>query len=121
MRRDRSPAPTNGAATGFPPFVARAPWWGPDLQTLRNHLRRIDPDLAPWPSRTIEFPMGDGSGDVLLASLHRPDDAGQNARRPLVLLIHGLAGSADSIHVRASARHLLQQGFPVLRLNLRGA
>ena len=65
--------------------------------------------------------MGDGSGDVLLASLHRPDDAGQNARRPLVLLIHGLAGSADSIHVRASARHLLQQGFPVLRLNLRGA
>lgn len=105
----------------LPGFWPRPPWCGGDLQTLRNHLRRIDPDLAPWPSRTIEFPMGDGSGDVLLASLHRPDDAGQNARRPLVLLIHGLAGSADSIHVRASARHLLQQGFPVLRLNLRGA
>lgn len=105
----------------LPSFWARPPWYGGDLQTLRNYLRRIDPDLGPWPGRRIEFPMGDGSGDVLLASLHRPGCDADPLRRPLVVLIHGLAGCEDSIYIRASARYLLQQGFPVLRLNLRGA
>jgi uncharacterized protein len=102
----------------FPTFRSRAPWWGGDLQTLRNTLRARRLSFADAPGAPVEFPMADGSGDVLIGSLHRPAcDRG----RPLVLVIHGLAGSEDSAHMLASARHFLDLGYPVLRLNLRGA
>ncbi len=107
-----------GAPLIFPPFRSRAPWWGRDLQTLRNSILRDQPSRADIPAERIEFPMADGSGDILLGSLHRPQTAGD---RPLVVILHGLAGSADSVYMLASARHLLDLGYPVLRLNLRGA
>ncbi|MCC7046898.1 MAG: alpha/beta fold hydrolase [Alphaproteobacteria bacterium] len=61
--------------------------------------------------------MRDGSGDRLAAALHRP----ARAKRPLVLLIHGLGGSENSIYMQASAAHHLARGHPVVRLSLRGA
>ena len=104
------------AALSFPRFRSRLPWWGRDLQTLRNYIVSIESSLAPFPAERVEFPMTDG--DRLLASLHRPaEDLG----RPLVVLIHGLTGSEDSAYIRASALYLLDLGYPVLRLNLRGA
>ena len=104
------------AALSFPRFRSRLPWWGRDLQTLRNYIVSIESSLAPYPAERVEFPMTDG--DRLLASLHRPaEDLG----RPLVVLIHGLTGSEDSAYIRASALHFLDQGYRVLRLNLRGA
>jgi uncharacterized protein len=106
------------SAASFPPFVPRPPWLGPDLQTLRNFLRRPAVDLSSFPFERIELPMPDGSGDRLLGDLNRPaDDAG----KPLVVLIHGLTGCSTGIYVLASARNLLRHGYPVLRLNLRGA
>ena len=100
-----------------PDFVARFPWLGGDLQTLRNFVVRPRPDLAPWPARRIELPLADGSGDRLLAVLQ--DNPGE--ARPLVVLVHGLTGCQDSFYVLATTRHFLDQGYPVLRLNLRGA
>ncbi len=100
------------------PFVARAPWWGGDLQTLRNTFVRGRADLTPWPGKRLALPMRDGSGDALAAALHRPMGAGG---RPLVVLVHGLTGCEDSAYIRASAARLLGAGHPVLRLNLRGA
>lgn len=111
------PAPPLSAAA-FPAFRARPPWLGGDLQTLRNYLVRPRLDLAAWPAERLSLAMGDGSGDRLVASLHRPAPA---AAKPLVVLIHGLTGCADSTYVLATARHLLSLGHPVLRLNLRGA
>ena len=107
-------------------FRARFPWKGGDLQTVRNALARPTIDLGPWPSETLQFATDDGSGDLLIGQLARPaagDDAGDDAGTagPLVILIHGLTGCEDSIYVRATARHLLQAGHAVLRLNLRGA
>jgi predicted alpha/beta-fold hydrolase len=100
-------------------FVPRAPWWGGDLQTLRNYLRkRRPPDLTPWPGLRLELPVLDGSGDRLSVCLHQP---AIEAGRPLAVLIHGLTGSEDSIYLRASTRHLLGLGYPVVRLNQRGA
>ncbi len=105
-----------GTPATFPPFRGRAPWWGPDLQTVRNYIVHDYADLTPWPAESLFFPMA--NGDRLSASFHRPDN---NGKRPTVLLIHGFTGCADSAYVLASARHLLENGYPVLRLNLRGA
>ena len=61
--------------------------------------------------------MRDGSGDRLLAKLHRAS----RAPRGLVVLVHGLTGCEDSFYIRISARFWLEAGYSVLRLNLRGA
>ena len=113
----RAPAPD---AAVFPPFVARAPWWGGDLQTLRSVLIRRHATLAEYPVERLALPLDDGSGDRLLAVLNRPSREAVPAR-PLVILVHGLTGLEDSFYLRNSAAHLLALGFPVLRLNLRGA
>ena len=62
--------------------------------------------------------MEDGTGDALMAMLHRPSTA---TDRPLAVLAHGLTGCEDSAYMRNSTHSLLQAGYPVLRLNLRGA
>ncbi len=62
--------------------------------------------------------MADGSGDALVGLLQAPATA---TRRPLAVLVHGLSGSEDSAYMIASAQTLLENGYPVLRLNLRGA
>jgi predicted alpha/beta-fold hydrolase len=111
-------ADPRSGAPDFPPFRPRLPWLGGDLQTLRNYLVVRPPDLADWPGRRLELALADGSGDRLAAVLHRPQGPGE---RPLAVLIHGLTGCEDSHYIRASARHLLGRGHPVLRLNLRGA
>lgn len=106
----------------FPPFRERPPWIGGDLQTVCNSvLDRVGAGPQGPVCRHVErlsFPMEDGTGDVLLARIDRPHPPGD---RPLVLLIHGITGSEDSAYMRASAGYLFEQGYPVLRLNLRGA
>lgn len=103
----------------FPPFRPRFPWWGGDLQTLASRLRGGAVDLAPHASERQRFSLTDGTGDTLLATLHRPTMP--KAGTPLVLLIHGLTGSEDSLYILSQARLLLDRGHRVLRLNLRGA
>lgn len=110
-----------GAASldlGLPPFRPLWPWLGGDLQTLRNWLVKPRPPIERWPAEALSFDMNDGSGDRLVGILQRPQE---DARRPLVVLVHGLTGSSDSSYMRTSAVHLLQSGYPVMRLNLRGA
>jgi predicted alpha/beta-fold hydrolase len=96
------------------PFRARTPWWGADLQTLRNVL--VDPGAA-LPGERLLLDTGDGSGDRLAATLNRPAEA---TGRPLVLLLHGLSGCEDSAYMRHAARFFLARGHTVLRLNMRG-
>lgn len=99
-------------------FQGRTPWWGGDLQTLRNYCL---PQKAPLPGQSwaIEFPMSDGSGDRLTGTLHRPADPAR--KDPLILLVHGLTGCEDSSYVRESTFFHIGRGRSVLRLNLRGA
>lgn len=106
-----------GARDTFPRFVPRPPWLTGDLQTLRNILRRPFHDLSPWREERVEVPLDEAGGDRLLAHIHTP----QEKPRAVTVLIHGLSGCADSVYVRATALHLLQQGHAVIRLNLRGA
>jgi predicted alpha/beta-fold hydrolase len=76
-------------------------------------------DLAPHTSERMAFPMADRTGDILLGMLDRP--AAPAAGRPLVLLMHGLYGQRNSAYMLNAARHLLDSGYCVLRLNMRGS
>ncbi len=111
--------PPSIASLHLPPFRPRFPWWGGDLQTLANLLRRPALSLVPHRSERLTLPLVDGTGDTLLAMLDRPADAKNGL--PLVILIHGLTGKETSEYVLSAARHLLAAGHRVLRLNLRGA
>ncbi|MEQ9642647.1 MAG: alpha/beta fold hydrolase [Alphaproteobacteria bacterium] len=104
-------------ATGFepPPFRARAPWWGADLQTLRNTL--VDQG-TPLPGERLLIDTADGCGDRLQAVVNRPDAPED---KPLVFMVHGLSGCEDSAYMLHAARHWLDRGHAVMRLNLRGA
>jgi predicted alpha/beta-fold hydrolase len=102
----------------FPSFVPRAPWWGADLQTVRSVLLRQTFPLEDFPEKRLRFRMPDLSGDVLHGILNRPAEPRD---LPLIVLVHGLTGCAESHYMRASAAILLRRGFTVMRLNLRGA
>jgi len=85
---------------------------------VRNYLRRHAP-LDGHAEERVILPLEDGTGDRLAAMLNRP--AVPVAGRPLVILIHGLTGDEVSVYIKRSASNLLAEGYPVLRLNLRGA
>lgn len=106
------------------PLAPRWPWLGGDLQTLRNFLRG-PVAVPPGNGRLLLLDLADGTGDRLAARLDLPGPAvGPGERtvaRPLAILIHGLTGCEGSAYMGSAAAHLLAHGFPVLRLNLRGA
>jgi predicted alpha/beta-fold hydrolase len=99
---------------GLPAFRPRFPWWGGDLQTLRDSVR--PPRLPSEQGRRLEIPIG--AGDRLLALLEQPR---HQAPCGVVLVLHGLGGGADGVGPRRLALALLEEGFAVVRLNLRGA
>src|SRR5208337_1189701 len=116
---DRAMETEPSSATTFAPFRPRAPWFGPDLQTVRNTLRHRAPALSRYTVTRLAFEMSDRSGDRLVGHLQDPGPGSD--LRPLVVLIHGLAGSAQSAYMETSAAHWLARGHRVLRLDLRGA
>ena len=102
----------------LPPFRPRFPWWSADLQTIAVLLGTYPSNLSPHTSERLCFCLADRSGDILVAMLDRP--AMQKAGRPLVVIVHGLTGCENSPYVLNAARHLLDRGYRVLRVNLRG-
>ena len=97
--------------------MARWPWIGADLQTLRNALAPPRYDLSAYRSERLMLPLADDTGDTLSGLLQHP----VGPPGPLAVLIHGLSGTEDSAYMLASAAALLTGGYRVLRLNLRGA
>ena len=92
----------------------RLPWWGPDLQTLRDTLRPQRQAQDGASSITIDL----GAGEALLGRTTSPQ--GQQLAG-LVVVVHGLGGCSEGQGIRRLAHHLHATGFAVLRLNLRGA
>ncbi|MBL4802917.1 MAG: alpha/beta fold hydrolase [Emcibacter sp.] len=98
-----------------PDFHAGLKWRGADLQTLRNTI--VGPAMALTPGfQRVSFDMG--TGQSLQAAFHPSSKSG---RLPLIIIIHGMSGDEKSPNVVSSAAHFCSLGFPVLRLNLRGA
>ncbi len=117
---------------GVSVYRQRWPWFGGDLQTLRDTLRPAafpvdggEPVQIPVP------PLASGAADAgeLLAYLDRPLRTGEGgsathaaiAPKALVVVLHGLGGSSRRQGLRRLTLSLQGAGFAVLRLNLRGA
>lgn len=84
---------------------------GAHLQTLAQWLRPV-PRLALRRER-LELSDGDFL-DLGWSGEH-------NARGPLAVLVHGLAGGFDSKYLRGTARRLIALGWRTVTLQLRGA
>ena len=109
---------SRGPAIDMPEFRAQPPWFGGDLQTLRDWFlgARVAPPPAGGDPLTIF--ADDGSGDCLSVYLHR-GDGGRG--RPVVFLWHGLTGDAASASISHAASYFLSCGAHEARVNLRGA
>ncbi len=91
-----------------PPFLLRLP----DVQTVCAGLRAY---AAPPPNEPLRAALRDGRGDLLLHASWRDD-----ARRPAVLILHGLGGTSQSPYVVRAALAALAHGCHAVRMNARG-
>ena len=88
-------------------------WWlpGPHLQTLWNPMCRKPPALQRQRERLwLE------DGDFLDLDWYGPHEA----TAPLVLVLHGLTGSSNSLYVLGLQQALAAQGWASVALNWRG-
>ena len=100
---------------GLAPFRQAFPWYGPDLQTLRDSL--CPPRGLSIQADRLLIPLP--RGGQLLALLSTP--AAASPIQGLVLLVHGLGSHGDTSSLIRLSRLLLDHRLAVLRLNLRGA
>lgn len=88
-------------------------WWlpGPHLQTLWNPFFRKAPRLE---RRRERLWLADG--DFIDLDWHGPHEA----TAPLVLVLHGLTGSSNSLYVLGLQQQLNAQGWASVAINWRG-
>tara|TARA_Y100001934_G_scaffold6069_1_gene8221 strand:- start:29377 stop:30381 length:1005 start_codon:yes stop_codon:yes gene_type:complete len=99
----------------FPRFQERAPWFGGDLQTLRNFfVRRMGRGPGVLPGEQLKLQLSDGGKLAARLTEGEPN-------MPLAVVIHGLTGCETATNVVVAAHHLNGLGYSVLRINLRGA
>src|SRR5262245_24508764 len=87
----------------------------------RLPLRRaaVERRAVPLLQSTVEEVLDCGDG-VRLLGLHSAQERRGRARpEQLVVLHHGWEGSAQSLYILSLGQILFEQGFDVLRLNLR--
>jgi len=104
------------------PFREVLPWIGGDLQTLRDTFV-IDLGKSKK-NKKIFFPINkilskNFECDYLLGFLELPESL--NSLRGFVIVTHGLGGSTKRFGLRRISRKLSNNGFGVLKLNLRGS
>ena len=100
------------------------PRWGtnPHFQTISAALLGKIPGYTPRQvgllNESVVVPTQDDTGDRLFLHVHRflgPE----NENSPVIVLIHGLEGSSDSLYIIKMADKFLKAGFHVVRMNLR--
>lgn len=102
--------------SGPPTFEPHPLLAGFHRQTLASALLRG----GRAPSAVTREVMVDEANRLRLrCSWHAPDRV--EAGRPVLVLLHGLGGSADSPYMRVTARKAFAEGFDVVRVNQRGA
>ncbi len=94
-------------------------WSTGHLQTIRSRAMPLRFELTRFGTqRFVSVDLDDGTGDALVVSVHRSYRATDQtsrvtarATRPLVVLVHGLGGTAESDYVRRCAAGLLGAGL----------
>lgn len=94
-------------------FRARRPWYGGDLQTLRNSLIG-----APEPLDAEERLLAAIDVGAINLAVNHP--GGGRPTDKVLLLVHGLGGSETSSYMITAARHFMARGYTVVRMNYRG-
>ena len=89
-------------------------WWlpGPHAQTLGARLLRSRRDVA-FTRERVELPDGD------FVDLDWAEVGGRDSSAPLVLVLHGLEGSARSTYAIELYRQLTRHGLAAVGLNFR--
>lgn len=85
------------------------------LPSLPTRRRSVEKRAAPVIAASRDLVLDCGDGVRLLGRLAEPVPK----RGQLAVLLHGWEGSADSLYLLSVAQALFEQGFTVLRLNLR--
>ena len=122
MERNNSKASIFSDYLKNKPFREVLPWIGGDLQTLRDTFV-IDFDKSKK-NKKILFPINKILSkkfecDYLLGFLELPEKL--SSLRGFVIVTHGLGGSTKRFGLRRISRKLANNGFGVLKLNLRGS
>lgn len=102
------------------PFVPSRLLGHAHLQTIVGEIfpRRLSTRHDPWRAARQEVLFELTDGDRLQAFVHlQPDDPAR--RRPVVLQLHGLEGSADSHYQVGLSAKAFAAGFHSVRLNFR--
>lgn len=106
-----------------PSFRPRRWLRGRHFQTILSSLpprsSRIERRAIPLRAASAELLLECGDGVVLQAFHSSPAKIGGEPGRQLAVLLHGWEGSADSSYVLSASQTLFEQGFEVVRLNLR--
>ena len=104
----------NDVGAMIPPFGGeRPPWLGGDAQTVRHFLRMDAP--PPPPGQEVVLELDDG--DKLLAAFHQAEGPSKGC----IIAVHGLNGCMDAQHILWLVPQVLDTGFSLLRVNMRGA
>jgi len=102
-------------------YRPKAPWFGGDLQTVSAVLSPPKISLADTAAEDLRIHTDDGTPDILTGERV----TGQGDRAPdrdvTVVLLHGLMGDFDRGYMRLLTRYFVDHGYPVVRMNLRGA
>lgn len=116
-----TPSPRPPLALARPALACVPPRWarGPHGQTLAGRFLPFRGPTPPW--QRLEVDLGDGDALVIrVADGPVAKDPAQGAP-PVVVLLHGVGGSADSNYMVRMASRLHGLGFAVASVNHRGA
>lgn len=102
-------------------FIEVFPWIGGDLQTIRDSLC-FNFKLSEN-SEKVFIPVNNNCSDnyikdYLLGFLEFPNNS---IPKGLVIITHGLGGSTKRFGLRRISKKLLDEGYIIFKLNLRGA
>jgi predicted alpha/beta-fold hydrolase len=88
---------------------------GPHVQTIAGKVLRPDPGVGLWRER-----LDTRDGDFLDLDFAFDPAVDAGASTPLVVLLHGLEGSARRRYMKRTYRALLDRGLRAVGLNFRG-
>jgi uncharacterized protein len=102
-----------------PPRWLRGPHFQSILPSLPWRMARVRRRALPMIASAEELLLDCGDGVTLQAFHSSPSKRGREPGKRLAVLLHGWEGSSESSYVMALGATLFDEGFEVVRLNLR--